>query len=177
MSGATVSPLNSDVFTALKAFIVAVLGIAPAQVVQGLGNGVAMPTGGFVVITILNQMRLRTNVDTWDQILSPTSWSAEQGVELSIQMDVYGASAPDWSIMLSTLFRDEYANLTLAPNCVPLYCEDPRMMPLVNAEAAFEQRFMIDCKIQYNPVTVTPQDFADTLGPVTLINADEAYQA
>ena len=51
---ATVTPTVSQVITALGNFIVAQLGIAATQVVQGYGNRTAMPTpasAGFVVMT------------------------------------------------------------------------------------------------------------------------------
>ena len=60
----TVSPTQSDVFTALRSFLIAILP-AGVDVVQGLDNRVAEPKDtDFVVMTELFRQRLSTNVDS-----------------------------------------------------------------------------------------------------------------
>lgn len=76
--------------------------------------------------------------------------------------------------MLETLLRDETACVALAPTCQPLYSSDATLVPLDDDEQQYEQRWMIEAVLQYNPVTTTPMQFANTL-EVTLINVDETY--
>lgn len=38
---------------------------------------------------------------------------------------------------------------------------DPKMMPLIDGEAQYEQRWVITAVLQYNPVVSTPMQFFD----------------
>ena len=176
---ASISPVLSDVYTALRSFILAQLpGVTGTQVIQGYQNRVAMPTppgSGFVVMTAFNMKRLRTNVHTTPPGGNPTTTSAEQGTQVDIQLDLYGPQAADWANILSTLLRDEVGCAALAPNCQPLYADDPVRAPLESAETQYEDRWLLTARIQMNPVTVTSQQYADTLGPVGIIDVEVSY--
>jgi hypothetical protein len=173
-----VSPsILGNVFPALQAFVAQVTGLDPSVVIQGIQNRSAIPVAspGFVVMTAVYQRRLRTNVDTWDTTSThPATISAEQGTELRVQLDCYGAASGDWAAMLSTMLRDEVGCLALAPYSQPLFVEDAKMAPLVDSESQYEQRWTLDAILQYNPVTTVPQQFMGEAA-VTLVNVDEAY--
>lgn len=167
----TVSPLQVDLFTAVRAFIRTIVP-AGTEVVQGIDNRVPMPKGDFVLMTLLTQPRLTTNQDSY-----PNTWitqEARASMQCDIQLDFWGADSQAWATMVETLWRDSVGCAALAPTCQPLYAENPRMLPLVSGEEQYVQRWMLKASLQYNPVTVTSQDFADTLD-VSLINVDEAY--
>lgn len=173
---AVVAPLQVAIYTAIKAFIVSVLGTS-VPVSQGLGNRVSIPQAapGFVYMTIIDQQRLRTNIDTWDETNpAPTGLTAEQGMKVTCQIDCYGANAADWAAMLTTLWRDDYGCLAMAPNCAPLYADEARLIPLIDSESQYTARYSITAYLQYNPVTTFPMQFADVLN-VNLIDVDEAY--
>lgn len=156
---ATITPVRQDVFTALRALI---LSLITCEVVQGLANGAPMPMGGFIALTDLYQNRLSTNVDSYPDLTTATGTkAARQAVQYTIQIDCYGPLSGDWAAMLSTMLRDEYACLFMAPNAQPLYADDPKMMPLVDGEAQYEQRWVITAVLQYNPVVSTPIQFFD----------------
>jgi len=171
-----VTPTIQDVYTALKSFVQTIVPTGvPVQ--QGLLNRVAIPptAPGFVVIQGLLKNRLRTTVDTWDTTDDdPTSMSSEQDIELTVQIDCYGAQSSDWADMISTLFRDGYGCNSLAPTCQPLYCDEARLIPLTDAESQYEERWVLTATLQYNPVVTTVQQFAD-VATATLIDVDEAY--
>jgi hypothetical protein len=172
----TVSPTLSAVYTKLRAFVLAVVP-ANVEVVRGIDNRVPMPPAspGFVNMTATLQQRLRTNVDTYvDPVTTPGDVNAEQGTRLTIQLDCYGADSGNWATMLSTLLRSDYGCTQLAPDCAPLYADEPRMLPLVDAEREYEQRWLVGAVLQYNPTTSTPMEFADTLD-ADLVNVDEQY--
>lgn len=159
-----VTPVQSQVYAALGTFIQGMLGLPSSQIVQGLGNRAAMPLPGFVAMTAISQERMRTNIELWDEVgTSPTTFTAEQGTRLDVQIDFYGPSAGDWAAMVSTAFRSSYAFEALAPNCAPLWIDVVPMAPLTNAEQQYEARWVATAVIQYNPVTTLPQQFADTL--------------
>jgi hypothetical protein len=173
----TVSPVLQDVFTVLQPFIVSSIGIASNLVIQGIPNRTAMPAAspGFIVMTVLRQARIRTNGDTYDITNpAPTVISIEQGIELDIQIDCYGASSGDWAAILTTLLRDDVGCQALAPTCQPLYCDDARMIPLTDSEDQYELRFSFTACLQYNPVITVPMNFADTL-TADLIDVQVTY--
>jgi hypothetical protein len=171
----TVTPTLQGVYTLLRAFV---LGVVPAgvPVVQGLGNRVPMPppSPGFVCMTATLLMPLRTPVELWDTTdLDPVTMDIEQGTQIRVQLDCYGAASADWAIQLATLLRTDYACRALAP-VAPLYADNPIQAPLTNGEEQYEQRWIVGANLQYNPVVSIPMQFADT-AEVDLINVDERY--
>lgn len=172
---ASITPVPTDVQNAVQAFI---KGLLPTNtpIVFGIQNRVAMPQTGFVLITPLYQMRLSTNMDTYDDMFpdAGATFSAEQDTRIDMQLDFYGPNAGAWAAMISTLWRDEYGVNALSPNCAPLYIDDARMMPLTTAEEQYLQRFTSTGVLQYNPVTTLPQQFAGA-AVADLIDAEHAY--
>lgn len=174
-----VAPTLQNVYEPLGDFVTAVVP-ANVVVVQGLPNGVSMPPAdpGFVCMTAVLMDRLRTNVDTYADSGDPGpdqgTVSPEQGVKLTIQLDCYGALSADWAAMLTTLLRSEYGCDALATVGSVLYADDAKMAPLIDSERDYEQRWIVSAVLQYNPVTSTPMQFADSLD-VELIETDERY--
>lgn len=170
-----VTPTAADVYTAVKAFIEAQLGLDNAHVVQGFGNRVAMPVGPFVLMSNATKKRLGTNSQTWDETdPDPSTYDYTQPQVLTMQLDCYGPASGEWSDILSTLLRSDVGCVGLAPVCQPLYADDPVRIPLTNAEAQYEDRWKVTLSLQYNPVVSTAQEFADTLA-VTVIEVDAEY--
>src|SRR6185312_1900454 len=165
MSGYSIEPVQQDVYAVLQPFIMSVTGLAQELVIQGLPNRSAMPPAspGFVMMQITRTPRLRTNIARWDmESNDPTTETIEQGTELILQIDCYGASAGDWSVMLSTLLRDDAGVVALTPTCAPLYTDDPILAPLDDSELQYEQRWMTISHLQYNPVTTAPLQTASS---------------
>lgn len=171
---ASISPTEDDIFIALRAMILTLLGsIIP--VIRGMDNRVPMPEGGFVLLTEVGAKALATNTFVYgDPYPSPGTRTVGRSTQFTIQIDCYGPLASLWANTLSILLRDEYACVALAPVCQPLYTTDPRMMPLVNGEEQYEHRYSFDAVLNYNPAIVLPQEFAGK-AEVGVINVDEAY--
>jgi hypothetical protein len=167
----TVTPLFDALFVKLRAFLLTIVPTG-TEVVRGYINRVPQPVGNHIVITGLFERRLRTNIHTYedDGGLGGTR-NIEQGTEVHVQIDYYGAIAADWCAMVSTVFRDEYGVAALAPDCSPGYIDDGRNMPLTTGEEQYLQRFCSTAVLFYNPVTTIPQQFADAAG-VTLVDAE-----
>lgn len=171
---ATAAPSQSVVMTALRSLI---LSLITCEVIQGLGNGIPMPLGAFIAITPLFQTRLSTNVDSYTDPTPTTGMkAAQQSVQYTVQIDCYGPDSSDWAAILSTMLRDEYACLSMAPDVQPLSADDPRMAPLIDGEQQYEQRWTITALLQYNPVVSTPMQFF-TQANVGLVDVDVAYPA
>jgi len=172
---ATIAPVESDVLTSLRSFIQGVVGnggtSAPIEVIRGLANRTPMPGNAFIAMTPLFQNRLATTVDTFDN----THQYAQQSAQLDIQIDCYGPNGLSWATMLSTLLRDPYGVQQLAPTCAPLYAEDPRQIALVTGEEQYLERWNLTASFEYDPVTTITAQTADVIGPMTIINVDEAY--
>jgi len=171
----TVTPGLQDVYAAIATFIVGVTGLAADQVVQGLPNRAPMPLPGFVMFQATEFRRLRTNQHGWDEIdPQPATMAIDQAIELTVQIDCYGPSSADWATMLSTLLRDEYGCTALAPSCQPLFADEARMIPLVDGEEQYEERWSLDARFQVNPVTTIPQQYADTLD-LNFVSVEERF--
>lgn len=172
-----ISPTLDDVYAKMIAFILGFLPspIDAAHVLKGNQNRVATPTGPFVILNIIRQKRIHTNVDTWDTTIpNPSGIVREQAIWLEMQVDLYGPSSGDWAAMFSTLFRDDYACRALAPTCQPLHADDPMRAPLVLAEQQYVDRWIVRAQIQYNPAVSSVDQFADTI-QINVIDAVTHY--
>lgn len=172
----TVTPLVDDVYTTVRAFL---LSIVPAgvEVLQGLQNRVTLPAPlpGFIIMQAINLVRLRTNEDTWDITdPAPTGLSISNALQVTLQLDCYGPDSGNWAAMINSLWRDSVGVDAMAPTCAPLYADNARLVPLVDGEEQYEERWSVTAELEYNPTTVTLQDFADSL-EVGLINVDVTY--
>lgn len=169
MSGFAIAPNLQQIYAALVPFIMTVTGLAAANVVQGLPNRASMPLPGFISVQGIFRHRLRTNIHGYTG--APSSQATiEEGVELTVQIDCYGpettdevVGAEDWANLLSATLRDEYGCAALAPTLSPLYADDARMIPLVDGEEQYEERWSLDAHFQFNPVTTIPQQYADVV--------------
>jgi hypothetical protein len=175
----TVSLDLTAVFTKLRAYMLDPdAGIVPVgtPVIRGPINRAPQPAVDHVILTPVYRRRLRTNVETdVDPFPAPGGTvRIEQGTQLNIQVDFYGAQASSWLDAFSTIWRSEYAVAALAPECAPLYADEGRMVPLTTGEEQYLERWTVTAVLQYNPVTTTPQQFAGT-AEVTVINVDERY--
>ena len=225
----TPTPDKSALFTALGNFLVEVLP-ANTSIVQGQANRVPEPANvNFVVMTPTRQVRLETNVDTYQdclftatvagnvmtvssvqvgtiqvgatlagvglssgtttiigmltgtggpgtyQLSGPLSYSGQlaagaqtfmQPSEYTIQLDVHGPLSQDNSVTITTLFRDDFAVQFFAnqnSGIAPLFADDPRQVPFINAENAYEDRWIVEAHIQVNAAVAASQQFADSL--------------
>ena len=161
-----ITPDHDALYQAMESFLTGVLP-AGVPVIRGLPNRVAMPPPrpGFVVMQALFQDRLATPVDTFvtDGTSPPTTYSIAQSIRVPMQVDFYGPDSGSWAATVSTVFADAYGFNALAPNCEPLYANEARMMPLIDSEDAYEERWSLDCSLQWNPVATVQQQYADAL--------------
>lgn len=172
MSGFAITPiLQTGVYVPLTAFIMTVTGLDADHVVQGLPNRASMPLPGFISFQTIFRHRLATNLHTYDETdPSPTTAAILESIELTVQIDCYGPQstaeaegAQDWANLLSATLRDEYGVTALAPTLAPLYADDATMIPLVDGEDQYEERWMVTAHFEFDPTTTIPQEYADVL--------------
>lgn len=171
----SVTPTLDQIAVKLVAYLTSIVPTG-TPVLRGPVNRATLPVNPCVVFTYLFQNRLRTNLHTDDDPY-PTpggTTTTEQGTLVHVQMDFYGPQSNEWAVAAEMLWRDEYACDILRPECQPLYTNDARMVPLVTGEEQYLERYTLTAMLQWNPVTVTPQQFADALD-VTIIEVDSAY--
>lgn len=182
----TVVPTEQQFYAALTSFISTVTGLAASNIVQALPNRAPMPLPGFISFQAIHRRRLRWNIDTFDTTDDdPTESTIEEGLELTVQIDCYGpqstsaaTGAMDWANMLAATLRDQYGCAffeSQLSGCDPLYADDARMMPLIDAEEQYEERWSLDARFQLDVVTTVPQGYAKALD-LEFINVEEAFQ-
>ena len=177
-------PITPDVDAVMAKLGALLIDVLPAGVppIQAPVNRAAQPKGPHVVMTLLFDGRLRTVVTTYRRpapLPAPNDGFAdmEQGTEIHVQLDYYGGvgvspAAPHaWSKAFQTAFNDEYAVDALAPEAAPLYIDDARMIPLITGEEQYLVRWSQTARLQYNPVTTKPAQFAEQLS-VTAIDVE-----
>lgn len=179
---ATVSITLGQLYTVLGNFFQSIVGIDPntsvlVPVIVGNPNEVSMPNTPFMLMKAQVQTRLRTNVHTYT---SDQQQTTELGAKVKVTLHCYGPHAESWSTMITTLWRDYYgctflANSQSPPLCQPLFSDDPMQAALVNGEEMYEDRYITDLYLQYNPITTVAQESATALS-VTVINVDERYK-
>lgn len=143
------------------------VGVAAGTVITALGTGI----GGLGTYTVSPSQNLSSRT------LSAGTQQLEQDTELVLQLDVHGPLGADNAQIISTTFRDGYAVGLFALSgldITPLYSDDPRQMPFINAEKAYEDRWAVDLHLQVNPVVTIPQQFADATD-VDVVSVDASY--
>ena len=121
------------------------------------------------------------NVDS--RVMGAGAQTYTQSTEIVVQLDCHSANvldSADHAQMISTLFRDEYATSFFAAlpaplNAVtPLYADDPKMIPFINAENQWETRWVVEAFIQANQVISAPQPAADAI-ELGVVSVEEAF--
>lgn len=181
-----VAPTESQVFTALRSFLLG-LGLAysspqatPVEVIKGQANRVSQPrVGDFVVMTPLRRERIETNVDAYADLFPLAGvGSATQATHVVVQLDVHGPNGGDNAQVIATMLRDPYGADAFAASgfdVTPLYADDPRQVPFINAEEQYEDRWIVDAHMQANEVvTGVPVQFAAALA-VELVEVEATF--
>ena len=77
-------------------------------------------------------------------------------------MDLYGPASGDWAAIVIALWRSEMTmNFMATYGLTPLWADDPVEMSLVNGEEQYEERWVTQLHINYQPsVTFAQQSMA-----------------
>lgn len=168
-----------QVYTAVGTFLQTVVGVDPATsttvaVTRGKINRVSMPKTAFINMWAEVSGRLRTNIDTWDQTTQVQT--TEVGTKVKMRLDFYGPLSHDWAAAVEGLWRDFYGYAQLKPFAVaPLYGSDPIHAALIDGEEQYEDRWVLNLFLQYNPTFTAPQQTALPPLKVTVVNVEQKY--
>lgn len=169
MSTPTISVTESMLMTALRTVLLAL--VPTSSIVQGYQNRVALPNGAFLELTSLLVKPLSMTDNPRSGWVPGTSNPGVEGNTRSnewvCQVDCFGAGASEMANLVALLVRTSFActafgNLTPAP-LAPLFTTEPRQLQFLNDSNQYEARWLFEFHAQYNPVVLTPLDFADTL--------------
>jgi hypothetical protein len=97
-----------------------------------------------------------------------------QSTETVIQLDVHGPNSTDNTNIITTAFRSEAGAdmfAAISPAISPLYLEDPRQIPFINAAGQFEDRWVIVVSLQVNYTITFSAQFADSVN-LQLVDVD-----
>jgi hypothetical protein len=85
--------------------------------------------------------------------------------EFTLQLDVHGPGSWVNAQIIQMAFRDyDATRLFYGTNVSPLYADDPRQLPFLNAEQAFENRWIVEAHVEVNQtISNVPQQAADVL--------------
>jgi hypothetical protein len=178
------SPDMEAVFTAVRAFLVAILPTG-IPVVKSLGNRVPPPATGqvpaFAAMTAVVIDRLATNEDAYDDPWAPPdppdtpgSRAVQTALQVEMQLDLYGPDAALWAARVEQFWRDDVGCALLAPSCQPLHADRGMLAPLTSGEEQYVTRYIVRAALQWNPVSTLEQQFAGA-AEVDLISVDAQY--
>lgn len=165
---ATSSDDHYEIITELRQFILATLPDAtPAQVIRDTQNYAALPYNA-ITIAMLFDSELDYSSTYYDADAELAA--VHNSVEARVQFSFYGKEAPKRSRIIAQLWRNSYAYDRLT-KCKPLYVQSRQRQPYINDSNQYEDRYILDLALQYNPVvTHAETDFADsaeiTINPV-----------
>ena len=143
--------------------------VALNTIVTGLGTG----SGGVGTYQVTPTQTIGS------ETLAAGTTSLLQKAECVIQCDVHGPNSMNNAQIISTAFRDDYAVqffAALDSTISPLYTDAPLQIPFINAENAFENRWVIELHLQIDQTVVVPMQFFDA-AVVGLIEVDARYPA
>lgn len=127
------------------------------QCVKSAQNQTALPFNA-IVMSILMDSDLDYGVVSYDP--DNDRAAVQNSVKVRLQLSFYGQHAEKRSRMIDTLWRTPYGadNLKL---CKPLYVQSRERHPYINESNQYEDRYILDLALQYNPQVAYAQDFAD----------------
>lgn len=172
----SISPTETDIETSLRTFLLSVLPTG-VEVVLGQVNRVPEPAvSDFVIMWPVSRERLETNLDIYHDVPLAGNTTYNMHVQVNFQLDVHGPNSADNAQTITTMFRDDYAvqNFLSTNNfpITPLYADDPRQIPFINAESQYENRWVIDAAVQADQtVTGVTTQFAQTAAMNLIVDA------
>lgn len=159
---------HQELYKEIRMFLLGLFPDAKLQIIQALQNNQPLPRNA-IVMTVLFTNDLDYSVTNYDRIAGKAY--VQNSVEVRLQIDFYGEFAQRRSRIVDNLWRNPYGynNLNL---CKPLYVQSNQRQPYINDSNNYEDRFVLDLSLQYNPeVSFINQDFVDdaevTINPVS----------
>lgn len=158
---AVIDIVPESLITEIRSFLMSTLEITgedQKQVIKDTQNYASLPHNA-ITIAFLFDSDMDLPVTSYD---GPNSKAgAQTSTEARVQISFYGVHAGARSRLIATLWRSIHATerLTL---CQPLYVQSRNRMPYINDSNQYEDRYILDLALQYNPQVIYDQDFTKT---------------
>lgn len=150
----------AEIYKEIRTFLIGLFPGSEMQVVQAaqFENDNPLPANA-VVMQILFDNPLDQPSTTY---LPPLEAAVQTSVEVRMQIDFYGVMAGDRGRVVANLWRNGYA-CDRFTSCQPLYVQSHQRHPYINESKQYEDRWIIDLGLQYNPQVNFAQDYTDSV--------------
>ncbi|BET96532.1 phage neck terminator protein [Xenorhabdus taiwanensis] len=152
---ATITTTHDDLFSEVRKYLIELF---QCDVVQGYQNDVPVPDSG-IVMHVLFERDLDYIINYYHH--ESSTITAQRSVELAMQLDFYGDDADSRARVVANLWQSSYTTARLK-KCQPLHSEQPRKMVLLNEANQYENRVLLEIRLQYNPETTYSVDSTDS---------------
>lgn len=148
---------HNQIFREVRAYLLGLFSCPPSSVIQGYQNDAPLPNNA-IVMTILFEHSLDVAANYYEPVEDKAY--LQQSVEITMQIDFYGESSGDRARKLCNFWKSQHAAARLI-SCQPLYSKDPMQMEFINEQSRYEQRWMVELTLQYNPEFEYDQIYLD----------------
>lgn len=147
---------NQDLYREIRLFLLGLFPGATSQIIQSAQNNQPLPNNA-IVMQVLFDSNMDESVTTYNP---PNEAMVQNSVEVRVQIDFYGAMAESRSRIVANLWKNYYGTDNMEI-CKPLYVQSRQRHPYINDSNQYEDRFILDLGLQYNPEITHAQDFAE----------------
>ncbi|WP_432784680.1 hypothetical protein AAEX37_01957 [Oligella sp. MSHR50489EDL] len=161
---------HRDLYIDIRRYLIKTLGISAEdekQVIQAYQNSNPLPADA-VVMTILFERPIDSTFVNYKKANEQKA-IVQQAREATVQLDFYGSLAQTRSQKIALLWKTSYS-LRELKKCAPLYTKEPRRIPIVNEQNNYEDRWSLDCLLQYDPEVEHEQDYITEPPTISLTN-------
>lgn len=154
---------ETDIYRAVKDFVHTFCGVANGSIIRGWNNRVPSPKPPFVVMSIIDSVRLTTDTHDYHYLGGDRlddNVDVGQGVQCRVQLDCYGEGSYDVASKISVFALDfEGIRKFKTYGLSPLYASNPQDLPFVTGESMYEARWMVEIFLNFDAVHRRQQDF------------------
>lgn len=147
---------HQELYREIRLFLLGLFPDATLQIVQSTQNNQPLPENA-IVMQVLFDSNMDEAVTTYNP---PNEAMVQNSVEVRVQLDFYGAMAESRSRIVANLWKNYYGTDNMEI-CKPLYVQSRQRHPYINDSNQYEDRFILDLGLQYNPTVTHAQDFAE----------------
>jgi len=118
--------------------------------------------------------QISTSLTVASETIQAGTTNSQQSTQRTFQFDVHGPNSSNNAQLITTLWRSEYGVTQMASliaaltppgqfEMAPLYANDPRQIPFLNAEQQYENKWAVEAVFQINPIVQTQQQYAGSV--------------
>lgn len=155
---AVLNTSKQDLYKEIRDYLLTLFPAASAQIVQALNNNEPLPENAIVMQALFDR-----NLDETSIYFDPDEEqaTAQNSVDVRLQLSFYGSEAENRSRIVYTLWKSAYTTERMV-KCQPLYAQGNDLRPYINDSNQYEQRWICDLALQYNPAVSYTQESAES---------------